>query len=39
MAFAFHGKHLHLGVYHRFWLIAAAMIAFLLVALWTQPVN
>ncbi len=39
MAFAFHQKHLHFGMDHRFWLIVAAMIAFLLAALWTQPVN
>ena len=32
-------RHLQLGAHRRFWLILAAIIAFLLAALWTQPVG
>ena len=32
-------RHLQLGAHRRFWLIVAAIIAFLLAALWTQPVG
>ena len=39
MAIAFHHKHLHLGAHRRFWLIAAALLAFLFAVLWTQPVE
>ena len=39
MAIAFYRKHLHFGAHHRLWLILAALLAFLLVVLWTQPVH
>lgn len=39
MAIAFHHKPLHLGAHRRFWLILAALLAFLLAVLWTQPVE
>lgn len=39
MAIAFDPKHLQIGSHHRFWLILAALLAFLLAALWTQPIG
>ena len=39
MVTTFHRKHLALGTHHRLWLILSAVIAFLLAALWAQPVQ
>jgi hypothetical protein len=39
MTFASGRKHLHILAYHRLWLIVSAILAFLLVALWAQPVH
>jgi hypothetical protein len=38
MAVAFDRKHFQLGAHHRVWLIVAGVLAFLLAALWSQPV-
>ncbi len=38
MTIASHQKHFHIGA-HRFWLIVSAVLAFLLAALWAQPVH
>jgi hypothetical protein len=35
----FYHKHLHVGAHHRVWLFVAALVAFLLAALWAQPVH
>jgi len=39
MAIVFHPKHWQAGAHHRFWLILAALLAFVLAALWAQPVH
>jgi len=39
MLAVFEPKHLHLGAYHRLWLILVAAMAFLMAALWAQPVG
>ena len=33
----FDTRHLFPAAHHRFWLVVAGLIAFLLAALWTQP--
>ena len=39
MAIAAHLRHFSVAQHPRLWLIAGALIAFLLVALWSQPVH
>ncbi len=39
MSTTFNRKHFALGTHHRLWLILSAAIAFLLAALWAQPVQ
>ena len=39
MALAFQPRNLRLGALHRFWIVAAAVVAFLLAALWAQPIG
>ena len=39
MVITFHHKHFHIVVHRRFWLIVAAVITFLLVALWSKPIG
>jgi len=39
MALAFHRKHLALDAHHPLWLWIAVAAAFLLVALWAQPIG
>ena len=38
MTVAFDRKHFQLAAHHRLWLIVAGVLAFLLAALWSQPV-
>jgi hypothetical protein len=39
MALAWRDRHFHAGAHHRFWLLLAAMMAFLMALLWAQPVR
>lgn len=39
MPLAFDPKHFHFGVHRRLWLVLAAVLAFLLAAIWSQPVG
>ena len=39
MGVVFYRKHFHFGLHRRFWLIATALLAFLLAALWTRPIG
>jgi hypothetical protein len=39
MAIAFHRNRCHSGLHHRLWLIVTGVLAFLLAALWTQPIH
>ena len=39
MTTAFYGRHFHLGAHRRFWLILAAVVAFLLAVFWAQPIG
>ncbi len=39
MGIAFHHKHLYAGAHHSFWLILAAVVAFLMAALWATPIG
>ncbi|MFQ5590073.1 MAG: hypothetical protein ACE5HE_02810 [Phycisphaerae bacterium] len=40
MALTFDPRHLFLvGRYHRLWLVLATLLAFMLAALWPQPVG
>jgi len=32
-------RHFHIGAYHRLWLVLAALVAFLMAALWAQPIG
>ncbi len=39
MGIAFHHKHLYAGAHHSFWLVLAAVLAFLMAALWATPIG
>jgi hypothetical protein len=39
MAVAFKLRHFRAGAHHRLWLFIAALLAFLMAALWTQPAG
>lgn len=39
MAIAFHHKPVPVGAHRRFWLVVAALLAFLFAVLWTQPLE
>ncbi len=39
MALVFHDDHHRTGLRHRLWELLAAVIAFLLVVLWTRPAG
>lgn len=39
MPIAFYGRHFHTGAHRRFWLMLAAVIAFLLAVLWAKPIG
>jgi hypothetical protein len=37
--FAWHLRHFHPGAHHRLWVILAAVLAFLMVALWPRSIG